>query len=199
MSQQDYRSEIDQWADMWDEMQKSNVHPPMEKPQPSPWAAEVLGTKAQDTYYDYLDAQDDYAPEPEESYDGEALLAEQKKRRVQQQRQQPAARRRLREDKTPNPVYPDSQGNDNEQPQAVWVTDKLLQEVESLKKRLFAVENKMARLGQGKKFSEKAVIQGSEDGKALMSEIKNLRKRIDRVSSSLGIKDEESPWQVKRD
>jgi hypothetical protein len=80
-----------------------------------------------------------------------------------------------------------------------WGTDKLLQEVESLKKRLFAVENKMARLGQGKKFSEKAVIQGSEDGKALMSEIKNLRKRIDRVSSSLGIKDEESPWQVKRD
>lgn len=168
----DYRTEIDDWAAMWDEMQASGVHPAPEKPKPSPFAADVLGMRAQDTYYDYFDSQDDYAP----AEDDEGLL---------------------QEEKTPNPVYPDSVGPDNEGPKAAWVNEKLLKEVEFLKKRLFQVENKMARMGQGKKWTEKAVVQG--DGDKLMSEIRALRKRIDRVSNTLGIKDEPSPWQIKRD
>lgn len=164
MSMHDYRSDIDMWADMWDEMQKDPVtNPPIQKPQPSPFAKEVLGTKAQDTYYDYFDSED--------------LLQE--------------------DTRTPNPVYPDSVGPDNEDPQAVWVNESLLKEIESLKNRLFKLENKMARLGQGSKLAEKKT-HGMFD-KSMFSEIKALRSRIDRVSSQLGIKDEPSPWKIKRD
>jgi hypothetical protein len=59
MSMHDYRSDIDMWTDMWDQMQKDPAtNPPIQKPQPSPFAKEVLGNKAQDTYYDYFDSED---------------------------------------------------------------------------------------------------------------------------------------------
>lgn len=166
MSQEDYRTEIDQWADMWDEMQQDPVvNPPMEKPQPSPWAAEVIGTKAQDDYYDYLGA--------------EELFQEESKTT-----------------KTPNPVYPDSVGADNQGPKPAWVNEGLLKEVESLKNRLFKLENQMARMGQAKKPATGKVHSSTDKG--VFSEIKAIRDRLDRVSDQLGIKDEPSPWQIKR-
>lgn len=158
----DYRTDIDQWADMWDEMQSSGVHPEMEKPQPAPYSP---GVTAQDHYYDYFDSEVD-----------EELL---------------------QEEKTPNPVYPDSVGPDCCNPKPAWVKEDLLKEVESIKKRLFQVENQMARLGQGKKWSEKPVLQNGD--KSLMSEVKKLRERLEKVSSKLGVEDEPSPWQIKRD
>jgi hypothetical protein len=150
------------WSDLWDEMQSAGVHPESERFQPSPFAADVLSTTAQDTYYDYFDS------EPE----------------------------LLQEEKIPNPVYPDSIGADQDGPKPAWVNENLLKEIESLKKRLFAVENRVARMGQGKKWSEKPV---NGDDKGLMSEIQSLRKRLDKVSNQLGIKDEFLPWQIKRD
>ncbi len=164
MSTNDYRAEIDQWAAMWDEMEKSNIHPKVEKPKPAPYSG---GNTARDTYYDYFDSEDQFAEE-----EGEALL---------------------QEEKTPNPVYPDSQGVDQDQPAPVWASEKLLKEVESLKNRLFKVENAVARMGQGKGWTLKPVRENSR----LMSEIKSLRSRIDKVSSQLGIADEPSPWEIK--
>jgi hypothetical protein len=166
----DYRSEIDQWADMWDEMsQDSVINPPMQKPEPSPWASQVLGlgsseseNPAQDSYYDYLDSEELF-----------------------------------QEEKTPNPVYPDSVGPDQNGPKPVWVDEKLLKEIEGLKTRLFKVENQMARMGQGKKLAEKKVH--SFNDKSMFAEIKAIRDRIEKVSSQLGIKNEPSPWQIKRD
>lgn len=157
----DYRSEIEHWAGMWDDMQKSNIHPAIEKPQPSPYSA---GDTAQDHYFDLFD--DEHA---------ETML---------------------QEEKVPNPVYPDSAGVDNQHPKPAWVREDFLKEVETLKNRLFRLENQMARLGQGKKFDEKKV-HGMFD-KSMFAEIRSLRTRIDKVSSQLGIKDEPSPWQVKR-
>jgi len=92
-------------------------------------------------------------------------------------------------------VYPDSVGEDGVNPKPAWVNKDLLKEVESLKNRLFKVENAVARMGQGKKWSAKPIKEDSR----LMSEIKALRNRIEKVSSQLGIKDEPSPWQIKRD
>jgi hypothetical protein len=173
----DYRSDIDMWADMWDEMSKSDIHPAIEKPQPSPFAADVLGNTPQDTYFDYFDSEDllqeTSAPKP-----------------VKPQRPQKPQR-------SQNPVYPDSVGRDDQQPQAVWVNESLLKEIESLKNRLFKLENKMARLGQGNKIAEKKV-HGMFD-KSLYAEIKSLRQRIDRVSNVLGVQDEPTPYQIKRD
>jgi hypothetical protein len=177
----DYRSEIDMWADMWDEMQASGTLPQAQKPQPSPFAQEVLGTRAQDAYYDYLDSEENYNDTGAEDYNQEF---------------EGAGEGLLQEDKIPNPVYPDSVGPDNKDPQAAWVNEGLLKEVESLKKRLFAVENRMARMGQGKTWTEKSV---KDDGRSLMKEVQTLRGRIDKVSSQLGIKHEPSPWRIKRD
>lgn len=157
----DYRSEIEMWADMWDQAQEDDVHPTPEPPQPSEFAASILGDDAQDAYWDYIDVE-------------EQLLQEDRK--------------------VPNPVYPDSIGPDHGTTPAVWVNEDMLKEIESLKEKLFKVENDMAKMGVGEKLEQKA--KESDDGK-LMSEIESLRKRIEKVSSSLGIGHEESPWVVK--
>ena len=101
----------------------------------------------------------------------------------------------LQELRSPNPVYPDSVGADHTTTPPVWVDEELLKEVESLKKKLFAVENRMAQLGGGKKWAEKA--QMSDGDQKLMSEIEAIRKKIEQVSSILGIKHEPSPWDTK--
>lgn len=105
------------------------------------------------------------------------------------------AEQMLQEDKTPNPVYPDSVGPDHTTTPPVWVDEKLLKEIEGLKKKLFDVENRVAQLGGDKKWAEKAQMQDS--GKAL-TEIESLRKRIEQMSNKLGIKNEPSPWDTKQ-
>lgn len=101
----------------------------------------------------------------------------------------------LQEQKTPNPVYPDSAGPDHETTKPVWVSEDLLKEVEKLKQRLFEVENRVAQMG-GKKWTESPQTSGTE--KNVFGEIESLKKQIEKVSSTLGIKDEPSPWEVKR-
>ena len=166
MSANDYRSDLDMWADMWDEMQQSDIHPEIEKPQPAPYAP---SRTAQDTYYDYFDAEDGFQPEVDDQL--------------------------LQEDRVPNPIHPSSLGHDNEQPKPVWVSEELFKEVESLKNRLFKLENQMARMGQAKTPDQKKVH--SFNDKSMFSEIKALRSRIDKVSSRLGIKDEPPTWDIK--
>ena len=159
-----YRSEIEMWADMWDQAQEDDIHPAPESPKPSEFANSILGDdNPQDAYWDYIDVE-------------QQLLAEEKK--------------------TPNPVYPDSVGPDHESTPPVWVSEDLLKEIESLKDKLFKVENEMAKMGAGEKLEQKT--KDSEANKA-MTEIESLRKRIEKVSSQLGIDHEESPWVVKED
>ena len=93
----------------------------------------------------------------------------------------------LQEDKTPNPVWPDSVGKDQEHPKPVWVKEEIVKEIEGLKHKLFELENKFA------KNSGDFIDQASGD-KKVMSQIESLRKQIDKMSSSLGIEDEPSPW-----
>jgi hypothetical protein len=52
---EDYKSEIDSWADMWDEMQNKGIHPQPEKPKQSEFASKILSDEPQDSYYDSLD------------------------------------------------------------------------------------------------------------------------------------------------
>lgn len=120
---------------------------------------------AQDCYYDFLDMEYGTGPEL------------------------------LQENKSQNPIYPDSQGPDHTTTPAVWVTEEIVKEVEELKNKLFEVENKLARkMGGDNEWVEKAY---DPDNKKLMSEIDSLKKRIEKVSSNLGIKDEPSPWKIK--
>jgi hypothetical protein len=40
---QDYKSQIDVWASMWDEMEGENTHPPLQKPERSEFASKIFG------------------------------------------------------------------------------------------------------------------------------------------------------------
>jgi hypothetical protein len=101
----------------------------------------------------------------------------------------------LQEEKTPNPVYPDSAGPDNQAPKSVWVNEDLLKELEGLKNKLFKLENKMAELGVSKKEVQKPVEM--KFGETMSSQMEQIKKKIDKISNSLGIKDEPSPWEIK--
>jgi len=172
----DFRTELDYWQDMWDEMESKGVHPEPEAPK-APVASDHYGSDPTDTYYSYFDdqhGQDVVHPDP--SYD--SLLQEEKQT-------------------TPNPVYPDSAGPDYLNTEPVWVREDAFKVIEELKGKLFDVENRLAReMGGGEKWVEKC---HHPNDKKLMSEIQSLRKRIEKVSSRLGIEDEESPWVVQRD
>jgi hypothetical protein len=165
MSDNDFRSELEMWCDLWDDAQKENIHPSTPKPTKSKDTG-FSGDTTQDSYYDYLDLESEYEV--------------------------------LQEEKIPNPVYPDSVGPDYARPPE-WVTEDLLKEVESLKSKLFDVENKVAKLGSGKKLSEQPLSQMDPVDSNLMSQIESLRKKIEKVSNHIGLKDEPSPWKTERD
>lgn len=159
----DYKSEIDAWADMWDEMRDKNMHPAPEKPRQSDFANKILGDDPQDSYYNSLDMNDDLLQESQEV--------------------------------TQNPVRMDTVGPDDKHPKAAWVQEDFLTEIESLKQRLFKLENDMARMGQGKTFSEKPVDLNNGD---LMKKIESIRSEIEAVSSKLGVKDDPTPFVIKK-
>ena len=98
--------------------------------------------------------------------------------------------RLLDEHKTPNPVYPDSVGVDQNQPEPVWVKEDMLKEIEELKNKLFELENKFAE------NSGKFVDQKSGDQK-IMSKIESIKKEIEQVSNTLGTEGEPSPWETE--
>ena len=104
----------------------------------------------------------------------------------------------LNEDNTPNPVFPDSVGVDQTQPEARWVNEDLIKQVKGLKDRLFKVENELAKLGNKRKIIEKPVEMEINKNKPAMSKIAELRKQIDVLSNELGIKGEPSPWKTPK-
>lgn len=158
------KQDIDDWANMWDEMQEKGIHPEIEKPKPSTaFSSDFFDDNPSDFYYGYLDGQDDLLSE-------ESTVV------------------------TQNPVRMDTIGPDNEQPDPAWVKEDFVEEITKMKDKLFKVENELAKMGQGKKHSEKPV---NDDGKKLFSQIESLRKDIEKLSSKLGIADEPSPYKVK--
>jgi hypothetical protein len=172
---QDLRSELEMYADMWDEAEA--FHPPIEQPKPASTAADAEREKSsepsmsmgasQDCYYDYLPSAED-----------DQMLTEEKMT-------------------TPNPVYPDSAGPDFATTPPVWASEDLLKTVEGLKDKLFDVENRLAKeMGGGEKWVEKV---HDPDQKKILGEIESLKQRIEKVSSTLGTDHEPSPWVVQRD
>lgn len=104
----------------------------------------------------------------------------------------------LHEGKTSNPVYPDSVGKDQDFPTAAWGDTKALQEVMDLKKQLYEVECKLnTQDAGGKKWQLKPHVVND---KKLWTQLESIRKRIDTLSDSLGLKDEPdaSLWKFKR-
>ena len=171
----DYRAEIDQWTHMWDEVQEKYPEPETEPEEPG------FGFGSKQTLG--LGAGPDSVP-PDDPHDvfytaleTEEILSE--------------------EQKTPNPVYPDSVGPDHETTPPVWVSEEIVKEITSLKDKLFEVENKLAKMGGGEKWPEKAQMDSDQGG--LLDEIKSLKDKIEKLSSTLGTEHEKSPWVVQRD
>lgn len=159
-SNNDFRSELNQWIDLWNDSE--DAHPVPEVPKPVE-PVDDFSDVPRDHFYDYMDMADEL----------------------------------LQEMKSPNPVYPDSVGPDHQTTDPVWVSEELVKEIEGLRSKLFDVENRLAKqMGGGEKWVEKA---HDPNNKSLVSEIESLRKRIEKVSSQLGVEKEPSPWEVKRD
>lgn len=122
-----------------------------------------------DPYYDYLDSELEAQ-----------VLHESKKR-------------------TPNPIYPDSVGKDQESAKP-WPESKCFQKVLELKLKLYDIECKLSETyGGGKKWNQKSVQQEAKLDRKLLSQIDSLRKQIDQLSDNLGIEDEpsRSTWTVE--
>lgn len=145
----DYRSDLDDWMSMWDEMCKK----------PRQEVSVVPAVLDQNEYYTYLELADNDL-------------------------------------RVPNPVYPDSVGPDQEAPYPVWTDPDLLKDLEDLKNKLFAVENKLAaKMGGDGKWAEG---DHNPDDSKLAKEIRDLKERIGKLSDKLGIENEPSPYVVKK-
>lgn len=160
-----YKAEIDDWADMWDEMQSKEMHPKIQPTEMSPFAADLLG---------------DFDEPPQGDTESDESSTPEMFQEI------------VEEESVPNPVRVDTVGQDQQKPEPVWVSEKLLPEIEELKNKLFKLENDLARMGQGEEFVLNPV---KDDGKDLMEKIETIRKNIEEVSSQLGIKNEPSAFR----
>lgn len=187
-----WKDDIEDWAQMWDEMQGTDIHPPAApKAEIAAWDEQDVNNP-HDIYYSYVA---DLADRER----GGKVKSEPYAHHVQEEDDDGL----IQEDqRTPNPVYPDSSGPDHETTPPVWVNDKIIKEIQQLKDKLFELENKLATdMGGGKKWPTKPnkaeVTQKSPS--PLSERIEKLRKDIEEVSSELGVEYEPSPWVVKRD
>ena len=184
----DWKSDIDDWADMWDEMQESGTHPPSApKAEIACWDSQ--DTNPHDMYYTYVA---DLAAQEREGRSQSQPYAH----HVQQAQDDDLLQEET-SDRTPNPVYPDSIGPDHKTTPPVWASEQILSEIQNLKNRIFELENNLASLGQKKQWQEKAIVQKSPV--PISQELERLRDEIERVSSRLGIEHEPSPYVVRRD
>lgn len=105
----------------------------------------------------------------------------------------------LTEDKTSNPVYPDSVGKDQDQPKPAWVKEDLLEDIADMKRKLYDLEVKLGESDGGNgEWVEKC--HHPDNGK-LESQIKDLKKKIDEMSNKLGSDEEPavSKWETGTD
>lgn len=185
----DPRDQFDQWCDLWDQAQEDGVFPETETP---PTAANQIPD------YDYgLDEPESEPPLSQDDFESGDPNQDAYWNYVNSEEVQEQLFHEQSKQYTPNPIYPDSVGKDQEVPMPVWVDEKLLGEVEGLKRRLYDIECKVnAKDAGGKTWVTKARL--SED-KSQRGQLDRLRQRIDRISNSLGIKDEpkRSVWAVE--
>lgn len=105
----------------------------------------------------------------------------------------------LNENKTSNPIYPDSVGKDQDQPKPAWVKEDLLKDIADMKRKLYDLEVKLNKKDGGDgDWVEKC---HHPDDSKLWSQIQDLKKKIDEMSNKLGVEDEPSvsKWEVGTD
>jgi hypothetical protein len=105
----------------------------------------------------------------------------------------------LTEEKTPNPVYPDSVGKDQDKPEPSWVKENLLDEVKKLKQKLYDLEIKMNEKDGGSGEVVEKCHHPETD--KMFKKIKDMEQKIDKLSNQLGKEDEPSvsQWETGDD
>ena len=195
----DSREDFNDYCDMWDKACSDGIFDDAPSAPPTPTTflglgggfesdgfedqepdfvdEELIHERAGDPYFDYV----------------QSMINENKKAPTKK-----SVKKVTENKKSPNPIYPDSIGKDQSSPKAAWLNNKVLEEVVKLKQQLYNLECKINTTeGGGKKWSEKAKSQ--PEGTKLWTQIESLRKKIDILSDSLGLKDEseQSTWNVK--
>lgn len=166
-------------CDLWDQASRSDEFKKAAAPKPQ--TSQVPSG--------FLNVADDFSsediPEDDPYWDyhsvstEEGLLSESKLRKLSEEKKpEPAA----------NPIWPDTIGKDQDFPNPVWNTTDAFKTIEELKKRLYDAECKAGdKDAGGKKWHSEPVT--TED-KSLWSEIESIRKQIDELSDTLGLKDD---------
>lgn len=99
----------------------------------------------------------------------------------------------LTEEKSANPIYPDSVGKDQDNPKPSWVKEDFLEEISNLKQKLYDIELELGKEDAGGgKWVEKCHHPKDE---SLLSKIEKLKNEIDTLSNKLGKEDEVSVSQ----
>ena len=180
MSQyENYKSEFEDWIDMWDEAEKQNIHPKNQYGGQEPLNQDFNPNDHHDVYYTYVQGlmNDEYG---DEYGDVQAPINE-------------------ADIKTANPVFPDTGGSDQDHPEPAWVNSQFLKDIEDIKNRLFEVENQLAsRMGGGDKWTHQHHDQKDKD---LMSKIDGLRKEMEQTSNDLGMnsRDLNTPYNAPKE
>lgn len=163
----DHQDEFQNWCDLWDQAQNKGIFP--EQPPLQPISS-----------FGIDDAQaDDAASQYYNHLDQMDEL--------------------LREDDhtTPNPVFPDSIGKDQDVPRLPRVSQKNLQTVAELKQQLYDLECRLnAQDAGGSRWHESPIDRSSDRAREKLA---SLQRRLDTLSDKLGIEDEppQSLWKVR--
>ena len=169
------KNDLDNWQDMWDQALEKGIFPEPEESQ-EPGFSGGFGT-----------IKDTGTPDGFGTIKG---LEEPDSARKDHQNN--SEDELLQERKIPNPVYPDSLGPDHENPKPVWTDEKLFKELEDARLKLHDLSVKLAeRIGADGKVIEKPHDQMNVFP---AKEIEDLQDKIEKLSSSFGIKDEPSPY-----
>lgn len=163
-------NDLDAWQDMWDQALEKGIFPQAEEPQEPGFSGGFTGTP--DGFGTIKGFEEPDSARKDHQNNSEDGL--------------------LQERKIPNPVYPDSLGPDHENPKPVWTDEKLFKELEDARLKLHDLSVKLAeRIGADGKIIEKPHNQMNVFP---AKEIEDLQDKIEKLSSSFGIKDEPSPY-----
>lgn len=157
------KHDIEDWAEMWDEMQESS--PEFEDIDPS-LSYSTTDPDLSDPYYQSMDL--------ELFQEGESTETPDVIGPDQTVNDQPA-----------NPLYPTTTGPDSAGTPPVWLDNKILIEIEEIQNKMFDLENKIAAsMGGDGEWVEKSL---EPDFQKYLTEMKKLRKKLEELSSKVGL------------
>lgn len=165
----DHRDEFQNWCDMWDDAQAAGIFPDLPPVQPVS-SFGIDDPDADSAAADYYNNLD---------YEASEVLHE-------------------RTGYSPNPVYPDSVGKDQDFPTTPWNDNRAIETVAAIKRKLYDIECRLNDQDAGGKRWQEGPVKIND--KRVWTQIESLKRRLDVLSDALGLQNEppQSMWKTRR-